>query len=270
MGTLYLVPTPIGNMEDITLRALRVLGEVSLIAAEDTRVTRKLLERHNIHTPLTSYHEQNEDERTPELLARLESADIAVVTDAGMPSISDPGYRLVAAAVGKGLSVVALPGPSAVTTALAVSGLPVDQFVYIGYLPRKSGQRAAALEGLKDEPRTIVAFEAPHRLREALEDIRTVLGERPLAVCRELTKLHEEIFRGAPSEALAHFQDPRGEITLVISGAPASLLTDDDIRAELARLRQQGLSASAAARQAAQTLGLPRSRVYPLAVERQT
>jgi len=153
---------------------------------------------------------------------------------------------------------------------LAVSGLPVDQFVYIGYLPRKSGQRAAALEGLKDEPRTIVAFEAPHRLREALEDIRTVLGERPLAVCRELTKLHEEIFRGAPSEALAHFQDPRGEITLVISGAPASLLTDDDIRAELARLRQQGLSASAAARQAAQTLGLPRSRVYPLAVERQT
>lgn len=267
MGTLYLVPTPIGNMEDITLRALRVLREVSLIAAEDTRVTRKLLEHHGIHTPLTSYHEQNEDQRTPELLERLQTGDIAVVTDAGMPSISDPGYRLVVAAVEKGVSVVALPGPSAVTTALAVSGLPVDQFLYVGYLPRKAGQRAAFLEGLKNETRTIVAFEAPHRLRESLEDIRAVLGERLLAVCRELTKLHEEVFRGTPSAALDHFPEPRGEVTLVISGAPESTLSDDAIRAELARLRLQGLSASAAARQAAQTLHIPRSRVYPLAVE---
>jgi 16S rRNA (cytidine1402-2'-O)-methyltransferase len=254
-------------MEDVTLRALRVLREVSLIAAEDTRVTRKLLEHHGIRTLLTSYHEQNEEERTPELLARLEAGDIAVVTDAGTPSISDPGYRLVAAAVARGLRVVALPGPSAVTTALAVSGLPVDQFLYVGYLPRKQGQRAALLEGLRDETRTMVAFEAPHRLREALEDVRDVLGERPLAVCRELTKLHEEVFRGTPSEALAHFQAPRGEVTLVISGARESALTDDDIRVELARLRGEGLSASAAAREAAQRLGLPRSRVYPLAIE---
>ncbi|MDP2954543.1 MAG: 16S rRNA (cytidine(1402)-2'-O)-methyltransferase, partial [Chloroflexota bacterium] len=218
MATLYIVATPIGNLEDITLRAIRVLGEVGLIAAEDTRTTRKLLSRYSIKTPLTSYHDHNKESKLPYLLRVLQEKDMALVSDAGMPGISDPGYELVVKAVEEGIQVVPVPGPSAVTTALAISGLPTDQFVYLGYLPRRRGQRRLALQEVSGESRTLVIFEAPHRLRDSMEDIRAVLGDRRLAVCRELTKVYEEVFRGTVSQALEHFTEPRGEFTLVIAG----------------------------------------------------
>ena len=196
MSTLYVVGTPIGNLEDITLRALRLLREVGVIAAEDTRHTRHLLSHFEITTPLTSYHAHNKDKKLYVMLEALREKDVALVSDAGMPGISDPGYELVRAAREAGHAVRAVPGPSAVTTALSVSGLPADQFVYVGFLPRKNRERAALLSELARETRTIVAFETPHRLLAALEDIEQHLGERPLAVAREQTKVHEEVVRG--------------------------------------------------------------------------
>ena len=209
MSTLYVVATPIGNLEDVTVRALKVLAEVDLIAAEDTRVTRKLLARYKIHTPLTSYHEHNKVTKLPMLLASLREQDVALVSDAGMPGVSDPGYELVRAAVEAGYPVVPVPGPSAITSAVAVSGLPVDQFVYLGFLPRRRAARRKLLLSLASETRTLVAFETPHRLAAALQDVLEALGDRRIAVCRELTKMHEEVFRGRVSEALAHFEEPR-------------------------------------------------------------
>ena len=197
MPTLYIVPTPIGNLEDITLRALRVLQEADLIAAEDTRVTRKLLARHSISTPTTAFHEHNRAQKTPYLLGLLPEKDIALVSDAGTPTINDPGQQLVAAAASAGFQVVALPGPSALTTAISVSGVQSkDGFIYLGYLPARKPARLKFLTQLATEPRTLVAFETPHRLAAALKDILDTLGDRPIAVCRELTKLHEEVFRG--------------------------------------------------------------------------
>jgi len=218
MAILYVVATPIGNLEDISLRALRVLREVKLIAAEDTRKTRRLLNAHNIETPLTSYHEHSKRAKLDYLLGYLEKEDLALVSEAGMPGLSDPGYDLIVAAIERGISVVSVPGPSAVITALVVSGLPTDQFVYVGFLPRRKGQRQRLLRSISDEARTIVAFEAPHRVREALTDIEEILGDRRVSVCRELTKVHEEVFRGRMSQAREHFAEPRGEFSLVIEG----------------------------------------------------
>jgi len=218
MPVLYVIATPIGNLEDISLRALRLLREVKLIAAEDTRTTRHLLNAHNIKTPLTSYHEHSKRAKLDYLLNYLEKADLALVSEAGTPGLSDPGYELIVAAIEHGISVVPIPGASAVITALVVSGLPTDQFLYLGFLPRRKGQRQRLLSSIIDEPRTIVAFETPHRLREALSDIEEILGNRRLCVCRELTKVHEEIFRGRVSQAREHFAEPRGEFSLVIEG----------------------------------------------------
>jgi 16S rRNA (cytidine1402-2'-O)-methyltransferase len=218
MPILYVIATPIGNLEDITLRALRLLGEVKLIAAEDTRKTRHLLNAYNIETPLTSYHEHSKRVKLSYLLNHLEKEDLALVSEAGMPGLSDPGYELIAAAAEREISVVPIPGASAVISALVASGLPIDQFLHVGFLPRRKGQRQRLLSSIVDEPRTIVAFEAPHRLRGALSDIEEILGDRRLSVCRELTKVHEEIFRGRVSQAREHFVEPRGEFTLVIEG----------------------------------------------------
>ncbi|MBI4570835.1 MAG: 16S rRNA (cytidine(1402)-2'-O)-methyltransferase [Chloroflexi bacterium] len=265
MGTLFLVATPIGNLEDVTLRALRVLGEVPLIAAEDTRTARKLLTSHGVRAPrMLSYTDRNRRARTPAILAALADGDVALVSEAGMPGISDPGGHLVEAAVAAGHRVVPVPGASALTAALAASGLPARRFRYLGFLPRTSGQRRKLLGEVASLAETLVAFESPHRLRAALADASAVLGDRRIAVCRELTKLHEEIFRGTLSEALDHFDQPRGEFTLVIEGgagerpqAPAV-----EIDAELRALRAQGLRAREAVRQVAERSGLSRQEVY--------
>jgi len=218
MPVLYVIATPIGNLEDISLRALRLLREVKLIAAEDTRTTRRLLNAYNIKTPLTSYHEHSKKAKLDYLLNYLEKEDLALVSEAGMPGLSDPGYELIVAAIERGISVVPIPGASAVITALVVSGLPTDQFLYLGFLPRRKGQRQRLLSSIVDEPRTIVAFETRHRLGKALSDIEEILGNRRLSVCRELTKVHEEIFRGRVSQAKKHFVEPRGEFSLIIEG----------------------------------------------------
>ena len=219
MPTLYVVGTPIGNLEDITLRALRVLREVGLIAAEDTRTTRKLLAAYDIHTPLTSYHGFSRPHEVERVLTALQDRDVAVVSEAGMPGISDPGYDLVRAALERGITVVPVPGPSALTTALAVAGLSTHRVLFVGFLPRQGGERRKLLRTLADDEATLVAFASPHRVRSDLEDIAAILGPRALAACRELTKLHEEVFRGTAAEAVTHFQEPRGEFTLVIDGA---------------------------------------------------
>jgi 16S rRNA (cytidine1402-2'-O)-methyltransferase len=218
MPVLYVIATPIGNLEDISLRALRLLREVKLIAAEDTRTTRRLLNAYSIRTPLTSYHEHSKRAKLDYLLDYLEKEDLALVSEAGMPGLSDPGYGLIVAAIERGIPVVPIPGASAVITALVVSGLPTDQFFYVGFLPRRKGQRQRLLSSIVDEPRTIVAFETPHRLKEALSDIEEILGNRRLSVCRELTKIHEEVFRDRVSQAREHFTEPRGEFSLVIEG----------------------------------------------------
>src|SRR3972149_8785336 len=218
MPVLYVIATPIGNLEDISLRALRLLREVKLIAAEDTRTTRHLLNAYNLNTPLISYHEHSKRAKLDYLLDYLDKEDLALVSEAGMPGLSDPGYELIIAAIEHGISVVPIPGASAVITALVVSGLPTDPFLYVGFLPRRKGQRQRLLSSIVDEPRTIVAFETPHRLSEALRDIEEILGNRRISVCRELTKVHEEIFRGRVSQAREHFVEPRGEFSLVIEG----------------------------------------------------
>ena len=218
MPALYVISTPIGNLEDISLRALRLLREVKLIAAEDTRTTRRLLTAYDIKTPLTSYHEHSKRAKLDYILDYLGKEDLALVSEAGMPGLSDPGYELIVSAIERGISVVPVPGASAVITALVVSGLPTDQFVYVGFLPRRKGQRQRLLNSIAEERRTIVAFETRHRLTEVLNEIEEILGDRRLCVCRELTKVHEEIFRGRVSQAREHFAEPRGEFSLVIEG----------------------------------------------------
>ena len=270
MCTLYLVATPIGNLEDITLRALRILREVDLIAAEDTRTTRKLLSHYDIHTTLTSYNDRNKRAKTPYILERLGRGDVALVSEAGTPAISDPGQELVVAAYALGARVVPVPGPSVVTAALAAAGLPSRTFTYLGFLPRQPGSRRRLLRSVAGRPDTLVAFEAPHRLRDSLLDMRQELGDRPVAVCRELTKLFEEIFRGSISEALHWFAEPRGEFTLVIAGAEPSERpgTDADIEAsvreEMRRLRGRGATAQEAISRLSRQYGLPRRRLYQI------
>lgn len=263
MSALYIVATPIGNLEDISLRAVRILGEVALIAAEDTRKTRRLLSAHGIVTPLTSYHEHNKGSKLSYLLSRLERGDVALVSEAGTPGISDPGYELVVAAIERGIPIVPIPGPSVLVTALAVSGLSTSEFIYVGFLPRKKGGRRRLLEGIADEERTIVAFEAPHRLAATLGDILAVLGDRRIAVCRELTKIHEEVFRGAVSAAIAHFPQPVGEFTLVIEGRPkGERALTAPVEGELRRLSEKGLSAKEAISQVAAATGISKKELY--------
>ncbi len=263
MPTLYIVATPIGNMEDITLRALKVLDEVPLIAAEDTRKTGRLLSSFGIKTKLTSYHEHNKMSKLPSLLRHLEGKDLALVSEAGMPGISDPGYELVSAAIERGIRVVPVPGASALVTALAVSGLPTDGFTFVGFLPRKKGQRRRLLEGVAAEGRTIVAFEAPHRLAAALNDILDVLGDRRIAVCRELTKMYEEVFRGRVSDAIAHFGEPIGEFTLVIQGNEGSKPSiDESIQVAMSRMREDGVPAKEAVARLAAETGISRKELY--------
>ncbi len=236
MGTLYLVATPIGNLEDITLRALRLLKEANLIAAEDTRQTHKLLERHGIQTRMISYHEHNKIGRLDDVLAALADGDVALVSDAGTPGLNDPGYELVRAALDRGYAVSPIPGPSAPVAALVASGLPTDTFLFLGYLPRKATERRAVLKGIKSQAHTLIFLETPHRLLEALDDIYSELGDRPFAAARELTKIHEEIYRGTISSARAHFdvQEPRGEFTLVVGGALDQQLEWNEAQLDLA------------------------------------
>ncbi len=262
MGTLYLVATPIGNLEDITLRALRILREAPLVAAEDTRTTRILFRRYGIETPLTSYNDHNKRKKIPLLLQALRSGDVALVSEAGMPGISDPGRDLVVAALADGHSVVPVPGPSAVTAAIAASGLPSRRFYYLGFLPKGTGPRRRALAAVASVPDTLVLFESPHRVRETLEDIRAVLGDRRIALCRELTKAHEEILRGPVSEILARLPpEPRGEVTLVLEGAPqAARQAEFDLDAAIAAFKARGASVREAA--AALAGRAPRREVY--------
>ena len=271
MGTLYIVGTPIGNLEDLTRRAVRVLGQVSLVAAEDTRVTRKLLSHLSIHAPLVSYHSRNWQSRLPSILDALTSGDVALVTDAGMPVVSDPGSELVSAARASGNRAEVVPGPSAVTAALAVSGLPGDCFLFLGFLPRRGKSRTAKVRSVAAFLAPIIIFEAPHRLRATLQDLLNVLGDRDLAVCRELTKLHEEVFRGSVSQALDYFAEPRGEFVLLLAGAAPpsgppvpSQPHLEAASAELAKLKQSGSRARAAVAQVAATYDLPRKIVYQL------
>jgi 16S rRNA (cytidine1402-2'-O)-methyltransferase len=266
MSTLFVVATPIGNLEDITLRALRVLGDVPLIAAEDTRTTRRLLAHHRVPAPrLVSYTERNHEQRAPELLEALEGGDVALVSDAGMPGISDPGFHLVEAAIAAGHDIVPLPGASALTAALAASGLPTRRFHYLGFLPRQSGQRRKLLAEAAALPETLVLFEAPHRVRQTLTDLRAAFGDRRVAVCRELTKLYEEIYRGTLSEALEYFSEPRGEFTLVVDGAgerSEEQASSEDIDALLRDLKQRGMRARDAVRRVAELTGQPHRSVY--------
>jgi len=223
-GCLYLVGTPIGNLEDITLRALRILKEVDQIACEDTRHTQKLLGHYDIHKPLVSYHAHNEGQRAAELSAAMQQgAKVALVSDAGMPLVSDPGYQLVALCLQNHIPVVPIPGPSALLASLSGSGLPTDEFLFVGFLPARSGERRRALERLRIEERTIILYEAPHRVTECVTDVLEILGNRPACLARELTKLHEEFLRGRLSEVLASLEgrSVRGEITLIL-GPPSA------------------------------------------------
>ena len=264
MAVLYIVATPIGNLEDITLRALRILGEVGLIAAEDTRKTKRLLAAYGIKTPLTSYHEHNSKAKLGYLLDCLREKDVALVSEAGMPGLSDPGYELVVAAAQRGISVVPIPGPSAVTTALAASALPIHQFTYLGFLPRKKKERTDLLKSIASEARTVVIFESPHRLSNTLKELAEVLGDRRVSIGRELTKFHEEVFRGTISQAIEHFRQPRGEFTLVIEGrreAEKVALTPE-VEHELLRLYEQGVTAKEAVSRLSPETGLSKNDLY--------
>ncbi|MBA7477857.1 Ribosomal RNA small subunit methyltransferase I [subsurface metagenome] len=264
MPILYVVATPIGNLEDISLRALRMLREVKLIAAEDTRKTKRLLNTYDIKTPMTSYHEQNKRAKLGYILGRLEEVDVALVSEAGTPGISDPGYELIVAASQRGIPVVPIPGPSAIITALVISGLPTDRFIYIGFLPRKSGDRRRLLESVAAELGTIVALEAPHRLKEALNDILLVLGDRRAAICRQLTKIHEEVFRGTIRQALEHFTEPKGEFTLIIEGKreKAKPQLTPDIERQLEDLQMSGVMAKEAIARVAGETGVSKKELY--------
>ncbi len=285
MGILYLVATPIGNLEDITLRALRVLKQVSLIAAEDTRTARKLLTHFQITTPVTSYFERGQGRGNPaptpkfdSILDALTRGDVAIISEAGMPGLSDPGYEIVRAALAQNIRVVPIPGASALTTALVASGLPTDQFVYLGFLPRQKSARRKRLQSVANETRTLLAFEAPHRARECLQDIEIVLGNREMCVARELTKLFEEFFRGRVSDARVHFTEhaPRGEFTLVIGGSDtvsseqlsvnSEQWSDARVRKQVSKLMKRGVSRTDAVKHVARESGRERREVYKIAM----
>ena len=267
-GTIYLVGTPLGNLEDITLRALKILREVDVIACEDTRRTCKLLDHFEIQKPLLSYHEHNEDASAKGLAARAEAGDdIAVVSDAGMPGISDPGFRVVQQAIQAGITLVPIPGPVALETALTVSGLPTDSFRFGGFLPARQSQRRKALTECAAETATLVFYEAPHRIEATLADIVEILGDRPVVVAREMTKLHEEFLRGPASGVLAELKAKsraRGEITLLIGRADSAQPKDKPIHERVAELVKDGAGRMEAIKRAAKEYGISKSEAYRL------
>jgi 16S rRNA (cytidine1402-2'-O)-methyltransferase len=266
MSTLFVVATPIGNLEDMTYRAVRVLREVDWIACEDTRETRKLLDHYEIRTPLVSYHDHNELERAKELGARLQGGESgALVSDAGMPLVSDPGYRLVRAAIDGGIDVQPVPGASASISALAASGLPTDAFYFMGFLPAKSGQRVHLLESLRNEKSTLIFYEAPHRILATLTDIERVLGSRPVVVAREMTKVHEEFLRGTAGEILEQLkgrESMRGEITLLIGKSLRPAPTSVPIHTAVETQMGNGLSRMDAMKAIARERGISKREVY--------
>lgn len=271
-GTLHVVATPLGNLEDITLRALRVLKEADLIAAEDTRHSRKLLAHYGIATPLTSYHDHNEREKAPQLLDRLQRGDsIALICDAGTPGVADPGYRLVTAAIAAGIRVVPVPGPSAVLAALCAGGLPTDRFTFEGFVPAREARRRAFFENLAGERRTIVCFETARRLGACLRDLAEVLGERRIVIARELTKVFEELVRGRAGELRERFasEEARGEVTLLIEGetSEAAAPGEEGLREQLGALRRRGVPLREAARVVARRSGRSRNEIYRLALQ---
>lgn len=273
-GILYIVATPIGNLEDVTLRALRVLKEVDLVAAEDTRHTRKLLTHYGITTPLTSYYDHIESEKAPVLISQLQAGkNIALVSDAGTPGIADPGYRLVKGAAEVGISVVPIPGPSTVTALLSVGGLPTDRFVFEGFLPAKPTQRRKALENLKQEERTLIFFESPHRVIDTLQDIEDIFGDRPVVIGRELTKIYEEVLRGSVGELRTQLQsrEIKGEVALLVGGAPETVSNDDQppLAEEIRYLRGQGLTLKEIARTLGERRSIPKREVYAIGVQLQ-
>ncbi|NOY99706.1 MAG: 16S rRNA (cytidine(1402)-2'-O)-methyltransferase [Chloroflexi bacterium] len=268
MGTLYLVATPIGNLEDMSPRAVRILRAAALIAAEDTRHTGRLLKHFDIRTSQISYYEHNKLRRLDQVLAALDEGDVALVSDAGTPGINDPGYELVRAALEAGYPVSPIPGPSAPVAALVASGLPTDSFLYLGYLPRKSKERRAMLQRVEDLPHTMIFLETPHRLLAALADLESVLGDREMAAARELTKLHEEIFRGSISAVREHYtvSAPRGEFTLVVAGRTLekSRWTEADLTSAIEAGLDAGEAPSALAKRLAKESGWGRREVYRL------
>jgi 16S rRNA (cytidine1402-2'-O)-methyltransferase len=266
-GTLYIVATPIGNLEDITLRAIRVLKEVDLVAAEDTRHTRHLLDRYQIETQITSYHDHNKEEKAPVLVARmLEGKSVALVSDAGTPGISDPGYFLINLAIDQKIPVIPIPGATAAIAALSVSGMPTDSFVFEGFLPAKHMARLKRLQELAKEERTIIFYEAPHKIIKTIEDMLEVFGDRRAVITRELTKIHEETIRGTLSEILKRLQvgTIKGEFTVIVHGASAEPLKQDIDTAEYLKnlMLHRGLSKKEAISVAAEELGLPKKEVY--------
>ena len=270
MGTLYLVATPIGNLEDMSPRAIRILREVQLIAAEDTRHTGKLLEHFKIATRLTSYFEHNKISKLAPILATLGSGDVALVSDAGTPALNDPGYELVRAALDDGHAVSPVPGPASPIAALTASGLPADSFLYLGYLPRKSSERKKTLQRVADLPYTLIFLETPHRLLSALSDLESVLGDRPLAVARELTKLHEEVWRGRVSQAREYFREPRGEFVLVVGGqAPANGMKwpEEQLIIQIKKESRKGKPLKEIAAELAETSGWKKRDIYRLAMK---
>lgn len=270
MPTLYLVGTPIGNLEDISLRALRILAEVDLIAAEDTRTTGRLLKKYDIDTPMISYHEYSSVGRVAKLVRTLETADVALVSEAGMPGLSDPGYRLVQGAIAAGLKVVPIPGPSAVTTALIASGLPTDKFLFLGFAPRQQTARLSALSEVASLPYTIVFYESPHRLLAFLADLEQVFGDRRLSVGRELTKMHEEIWIGSISEAIVYFDQTKikGEFTLVVEGAQNDALrwSEAEVRSAITAALAEGVRRKEAVARIAEESGWPKRDIYELSL----
>lgn len=265
MNKLYVVSMPIGNLDDVTLRALKVLGGVGLIAAEDTRKIKVLMKHFQITTPVISYHDHNEKAKIPHLLARLQDEDIALVSDAGTPGINDPGYELVRACIERGIPVTPVPGPSAITAALVISGMPIDRFIFLGYVSRKQGERQRLFSSLERETRTVLFLETPHRLRRTLEDLVVILPEREIALCREMTKTHEEVFRGTASEALAHFEKPRGEFVLLLAGGPIEAMATDmsqEILATIMESKAAGQNPKDVARHLSEVYRVSRRHVY--------
>ena len=272
MGVLYIVPTPIGNLEDMTLRALRILGEVSLIAAEDTRTSRVLTRHYNIDTPMTSYHEHNKLAKLDEIFAALNAGDVALISDAGMPGISDPGFELIAGAIERGFEVIPLPGASALTTALVGSGMASDRFVYLGFLPRKRAALTALLAEYAGRSETLIAYESPYRLGESLAAIAAAMGDdRRVCVAREISKKFERFYRGTARELVDYFDkdSPRGEVTLVIAGADrdAAVWTEAQVKQELTERLEAGEALSRAARDVAKLARWKKKAVYRLGVK---
>jgi len=266
-GTLYIVATPIGNLEDITLRAIRILKEADLVAAEDTRHTKHLLDRYQIETQLTSYHDHNKEEKAPVLVARmLDGKNVALVSDAGTPGISDPGYFLINLAIDQNIPVVPIPGATAAIAALSISGLPTDNFVFEGFLPPKHTARQKRLRELSGEKRTVIFYEAPHKIIKTVEDMLEVLGDRRAVVTRELTKIHEETIRGMLSQILKRLQEGtiKGEFTIILHGAAPEPAKQDIDTAEYLKnlMLHRGLTKKEAITTAAEELGLPKKEVY--------